>query len=83
MIGQRALVAALKRFVAHAKLLSRRWPCPTCGREGPDAPLRVVYVIKHGERDESGSFEGCWYCNIEPVIEEAEKALARVGVQVR
>ena len=69
---QTALTEALQWFVRHTKLQSNRWPCPYCGRLSPQCPLVLVEVIfDSGER----STQGCWYCNLEPVIGSAEVAL--------
>lgn len=63
---------ALQRFVSHTKLLSNRWPCPECGRKSKDEELLGVSVLR---MDRLTVLTGCWYCNIEPVLEEAERAL--------
>jgi hypothetical protein len=48
--------------------LATRWPCPECGREGPDAPLRSLQRVAVGADhkplpDARVLFTGCWRCN--------------------
>jgi len=66
----------LRRFVQHTKLMSGRWPCPNCGRAGPKAPLCVIHITFEKQRFSEGQWVGCWLCNLEPLIEAAERALA-------
>lgn len=67
-----AMMRVLQRFVGHTKLQSNRWPCPYCGRVSSDAPLNTVEIIfKSGQV----SHQGCWYCNMEPIITSAEVVL--------
>lgn len=60
-----------QRIVSCAKLLSR-WPCPECGREGPEAELRAIERV-------DGTSTGCFSCNVgDRVVGYAEELLAAV-----
>ncbi len=61
-------LALLQRFVSKLRLLSNRWPCPFCGRKTALSKLVTITVYRS---DGVQQYEGCWYCNLEPLLEEA------------
>lgn len=63
---------ALVRFVDHTKLLTGRWPCPDCGRANAEADLLQVKL--EFENDQI-VWTGCWRCNMESVLYNAEETL--------
>ncbi len=79
MLGQKdVLIEALKYFISHTRLNSR-WPCPECHRKSAKHPLVQIRQILY---DGTEMYSGCWYCNMEPCIREAEKALLRNGITI-
>lgn len=54
--------------------LTKRWPCPHCGRPSAAAPLRLI-TTKH--EDGKTALEGCWYCaTVERFTKRARSLLA-------
>jgi len=64
---------ALEYFLSHTQLTKAdRWPCPDCGR--PDAAHELLTIdtkLQNGQQQ----IVGCWRCNMDSVIGEAERAL--------
>lgn len=68
------LLAACRAVMAGTDLINR-WPCPDCGRQGPDKPLRVIHcVLEDGTR----VVQGCWPCNTDRHRAQVRAAIALV-----
>lgn len=71
---------AIARILNHFNVTCR-WPCPDCGRESATAPLRIVSTraVAHDHKTPLGPqhFTGCWRCNAERVLHDADQVLKR------
>jgi hypothetical protein len=72
--------AALGRVIDNLAV-TRRWPCPDCGRESDTAPLRLVKSVPVALDQETPIgyvvITGCWRCNAESVLRGAIAAFQR------
>lgn len=68
-----ATVRHLAQFVINKLELGARWPCPDCGREGPQEPFRSVTLLDiHNLRITAG----CMRCvDGDALLREARKVL--------
>lgn len=75
--GNRAL-KLLQEMVSEVMLPStNRWPCPVCGRQGPEY-LKTLLSI--GTEGGESKYMPCWYCSImEKYLIRAEELLDAVG----
>lgn len=65
------VLKALQSFVSHTLIQGQEWPCSYCGRY-ENEPLQKLKIQRE---DDSFSYEGCWYCNMRPVLKQACIAL--------
>ena len=58
----------VKWFLSRHELLTR-WPCPTCGRTGPNEPLRTVGIAQTASLTAAPRAVTCWsgchYCKLQ------------------
>ncbi len=74
------LVSTLEWFISRAKIIPQsRWPCPECHRKNISAPL---LIIDHRLEDGTKVLSGCYTCNMEPIVRQAETVLAEFQKQV-
>jgi|SRR5882724_313499 len=52
--------------------LNTRWPCPDCGRKGPEETLKTMHVYTEDGKEQ---FMGCHYCNCDELVNSMNRVL--------